>query len=647
MEEPLDLAHLATLGDADFARTIEALAPGHAPELARTIAERPSSTVEPRGFVSDALGRQAIKDLGGAEGPGGLVSGLELDRTIGEGGMGVVRLATQRALGRPVAVKTLRAGGRTEQATLRLLREAWITGALEHPNIVPVHDLGLDETGAPVIVMKRIEGETWESLLGDPTRVAAQEGVVDLLEHHLRIFVQVCRAVSLAHARGILHRDIKPENVMIGRFGEVYLVDWGIAVSLRDDPSGRLPTLAASADMAGTPCYMAPEMLGGGHLDERTDVYLLGSVLHEILTGRAPHEGATFREIVMSIVASQPRLGDEVPRELADVTRRAMRRAKEERFASVDELRARVEWYLAHRGSIALEAAARLRLEALRGLAETEGRERFYRAFSEARFGFQQAVAASADNEAARAGLHEVLVLAVEFELARGTAEGAEAALRELDTPPAALKERVAVALRAREAERARVAELEAVGRALDTTAGVRTRIFVFGILGAAWIVFPFAGPRFEAAHPNISPSDGYLVTLALFGMTAPLVYWARDTLFKTMMNRRVVAAFLVVCALQIGLEVGVQRLGLNGQAWLVLHLYGWFAAGAAASVFVEPRLLPSAVVYLLAFILASSSPSHKWTFAALANVVLYLNVAVAWAPQVARVGLRPPGWKR
>src|SRR5689334_21645835 len=121
---------------------------------------------------------------------------------------------------------------------------------------------------------------------------AAREryGADDLLEYNLSILVQLCSAVSLAHERGVLHRDLKPENVMIGRFGEVYLVDWGIAVSLTADLQGRLPLAAEQNEIAGTPCYMAPEMLGAlGKLSERTDVYLLGAILHENLSGEPPH----------------------------------------------------------------------------------------------------------------------------------------------------------------------------------------------------------------------------------------------------------------------------------------------------------------------------------------------------------------------
>jgi serine/threonine protein kinase len=253
-------------------------------ELEDTIAQSPRSTVEPTMVQVDSIGRRAVAGLDETR-TSQFAEGLALGKTLGEGGMGLVRAATQRSLGRQVAVKTLKPDAKNDQATLRLLREAWVTGSLEHPNIVPVYDLGLGEDGAPVIVLKLIEGSPWSDVARAPADHAE-----DLLEKNLRIFLQVCNAVALAHSRGVIHRDLKLENVMVGRFGEVYLVDWGIAVSLRPDPTGRLPLASEAKEMAGTPAYMAPEMLGSGVLTERTDVYLLGAILHELLvvTRRTP-----------------------------------------------------------------------------------------------------------------------------------------------------------------------------------------------------------------------------------------------------------------------------------------------------------------------------------------------------------------------
>ena len=141
-----------------------------------------------------------------------------------------------------------------------LLREAVITGALEHPNIVPVHMLGRDEDGHPVLVMKRIQGQLWSELLGKAS-----------LDRHLEILKDICNALHYAHSRGVVHLDLKTQNVLIGEFGEVSLLDWGIARRLSDPAPGV---------MLGTPAYMASEMVSGEKLTPLTDVYLLGSTLH-------------------------------------------------------------------------------------------------------------------------------------------------------------------------------------------------------------------------------------------------------------------------------------------------------------------------------------------------------------------------------
>jgi len=264
-----------------------------------------------------------------------LAGRLELHGTLGEGGMGIVRLAEQKALGRRVAVKTLRevhAGDDT--IALKLLQEAWVTGRLEHPNVVPVHDLFVDRDGRPHIVLKRIEGRRWADVMHDRVALEAVFGVGEALEHNLGVFVQVCHAVAFAHQRGIVHRDLKPDNVMIGEFGEVVVLDWGIALALHEDESGRVPHVSSATEAAGTPAYMAPEMLGGEspRIGATTDVYLLGAVLYEILEGKPPHDGESFPAMIASILESKPPLSPHAPAELARIVERAMDADPDARF---------------------------------------------------------------------------------------------------------------------------------------------------------------------------------------------------------------------------------------------------------------------------------------------------------------------------
>jgi len=207
---------------------------------------------------------------------------LELRQKLGEGGMGSVYLAFQESIGREVAVKMLRRDGPSSKAHRLLLEEAWITGRLDHPNIVPVHSVGRDDGENPLIVMKRVQGISWLDAIADPDSLPLYYQGEEELEVLLDIFEQVCRATHFAHTRQILHRDIKPENVMLGAFGEVYLVDWGIAVSMDEDPDHGLPIASHVNVPMGTPCFMAPEMAAGegDKLGPWTDVFLLGATLH-------------------------------------------------------------------------------------------------------------------------------------------------------------------------------------------------------------------------------------------------------------------------------------------------------------------------------------------------------------------------------
>ena len=260
---------------------------------------------------------------------------LDLRETIGEGGMGVVHLARQVPLARDVAVKRPRAVG-NQHAAERVLHEALVTGLLEHPNVIPIHVLGRDEAGTPLIVMKRVEGVSWRDVLADP-EVAPGEGDVNL-EWHLEILIQVCNALRFAHSRGVIHRDIKPENVMLGAFGEVYLVDWGIAVATVDEHDARITHRDDAIGLAGTPAYMAPEMTrdDAREVGARTDVYLLGATLHELLTGAPPHDGASLFEVMLSAYESKPAAYEEdVPAELVTIVHRAMHVSPDARFESV------------------------------------------------------------------------------------------------------------------------------------------------------------------------------------------------------------------------------------------------------------------------------------------------------------------------
>ena len=618
--------NLATLSEDELARTLR-LDSG----AVGTIERDPLATIEPN-RSADSVGLRALQELASNSAGRTLARGLEIRATLGEGGMGIVRLAMQRSLGREVAVKTLKSPVAGEAAVLRLLREAWVTGSLEHPNVVPVYDLALDEGGTPTIVMRRIEGETWERLMHAPEEIERRFGANDALEWNLGILIRVASAVGLAHSRGIIHRDLKPDNVMIGAFSEVYVVDWGIAVSMKDDPAGRLPT--SSSDVAGTPAYMAPEMFGAIQkpISERSDVYLLGGILHEILTGKPPHDTESLRAMLMSAMLSKFEFPSSAPKALADIAHRALARDPEDRFATALELQKRIEWYLRHRGSLALSAEAEAREAELRSAIAANDHDRAHRLFAECRFGFRAALRASADNGDASNGLRRATETVVRFELARGAPEAAAAALAELEAPPTELAERVAHALQLQARERESLLSLQ---RDNDRSTGARTRRFVGVVLGVLWALTPFVGSsierRFEHASVSTLQHGMYVWSVMLTLISGGIAYWARESLLRTTFNRSIFASIFVVFSSQLAMQVGAVLLGLSITTTITLLLLVWFIVASMLTASVDRRLYPAALGYLVAFVASAADASLRWIAIGLANAVLAIVVGLAW----------------
>jgi serine/threonine protein kinase len=247
-----------------------------------------------------------------------------VESQVAQGGMGVIRRAIDRNTGRTVAMKVLRRDiSLSHEDVLRFVREARINAQLEHPNIVPVHELGQDEEGKPFYTMKLVHGVTLEDILANIARGDAETLSQFSLAALLTIFEKVCDAVAFAHSRGIVHRDLKPSNVMVEKFGEVLVLDWGMAKALGRASSQEAPAQSSSplpaANMnlrdvrltaqclLGTPSFMAPEQVENGPVDERTDIYALGGILYQILTLRPPHEEGEVYEMLDRIRSGQIR----------------------------------------------------------------------------------------------------------------------------------------------------------------------------------------------------------------------------------------------------------------------------------------------------------------------------------------------------
>lgn len=295
----------------------------------------------------------------------------ELHATLGEGGMGEVLLCRDRRIGREIAMKVIRRGheaGPTLRA--RFLREARVQGQLEHPAVVPVYDLADDGGGSAFFTMKRVRGETLEAVLERLGTGNPHAGAEYTRHKLLAAFARVCLAVHFAHTRGVVHRDLKPSNVMLGDFGEVYVLDWGVAkvegveeeleesgerIALREHEP--LPTTAAGT-VLGTPGYMAPEQTRGEPVDARTDVYALGAILFELLTLTPLHAQR-----------ARGTGGDDVPPELAAAWQKATAPRPEDRFQTARELHDAVERFLSgDRDLTARKALAAEHLAAARRL---------------------------------------------------------------------------------------------------------------------------------------------------------------------------------------------------------------------------------------------------------------------------------------
>jgi len=232
----------------------------------------------------------------------------EVRGPLGAGGMGEVALVRDRRIGRDVARKTIRAdrGPRDEALSNRFIREARIQGQLEHPSLVPLYDLAIDERGRIYFTMKRVRGVTLSAILRAPD---AHPGFT---RHKLlTAFCSVCLAVDYAHRRGVVHRDLKPDNVMLGDFGEVYVLDWGVAKlagvgeaagGAHEPVDAGVANATAVGALVGTPGYMAPEQARGeaSAVGPRADVYALGAILFELLTGERLHAGSDVLSLLDS-----------------------------------------------------------------------------------------------------------------------------------------------------------------------------------------------------------------------------------------------------------------------------------------------------------------------------------------------------------
>ena len=260
---------------------------------------------------------------------------------VGRGGLGRVLRARDTALGRPVAIKELLVAG--EAAQRRFVREALITARLQHPAIVPIYDAGEGTEREPFYAMRLVSGRSLGDVLAGTRTLEERLALLPSL-------ITVADAMAYAHGQKIIHRDLKPHNVLVGAFGEIVVIDWGLAKDLaaaEDEAGESARTTASSLEtldgaVMGTPAYMSPEQANGDEVDERADVYALGAILYHLIAGSAPHTGGSLDEMLVKIsegdVVPLSEREPDVPADLAAIVGKAMASDKTQRYRTAREL---------------------------------------------------------------------------------------------------------------------------------------------------------------------------------------------------------------------------------------------------------------------------------------------------------------------
>ena len=318
-------------------------------ELPQSIAVGETLDASPPSLVQGQGGDDAI-DICGLEGS----QRYEFLGELGRGGMGKILRAEDRQLQRQIAIKTVLPNTELTRPQERLVAEARLTGQLEHPSIIPVYELGQLEDGEPYYTMRVVTERSLETILesmrqGDPEAPS--------LLHLVQIIRQVCLAIQYAHERGIIHRDLKPENILVGHYGEVFVIDWGIAKVLEDIGDAPSPTLDAEdepGELVGTPQYMAPEQAQGEHdrIGACTDVYALGALLYEVMTLEPVFTSPTLLGLIMAISGKDPTPpserapGRNIPGPLEEICLRALAKESEDRYPSAQAVAEELELFM-------------------------------------------------------------------------------------------------------------------------------------------------------------------------------------------------------------------------------------------------------------------------------------------------------------
>jgi eukaryotic-like serine/threonine-protein kinase len=552
---------------------------------------------------------------------------LTLKEILGVGGEGYVQMAVQESLNRHIAVKRILGDWSHSKKIKNLISEARLAGALEHPNIIPIHMLAQTSEGEVLLLMKRVEGASLSTQLKTIGPLWHKDKA-DVLGRYLTLFLSVCRAVEYAHSRGILHLDIKPDNIMIGDYGEVYLVDWGIAEHERDIPN--LP----EGQIAGTPHFMASEMV----FDKRSttqlsDVALLGTTLHTLLMGEMRYQGGDILEVMMHAKDAHPfKYPKGVHKELGAIINKACAKDPQDRFSSVAALRLSLEGYLEHRISFDLvQEGETILQELLKILRETRDEEskinsdHFRELALTCRVTFERALHIWSENWTAQIGLDQLFSCWAEFELKQGQVSVAETLIKALLSAPPQLNKALALARKKQESQSLATEKLREIERVLSfrsTSKYHKFSLILNGIFwsSAMWVISALnqRGTLLFDQQMNLELST-YAGVISLISIG---LFWSLFT--DTLWRKRFTFAFLGylvimylnrVISIQIGLPIE-HSLPIDGllftlfmiQLSSLIHPLMWISALICMGVTFGALFWPHWAIDLLGFAVLSAN---------------------------------------
>lgn len=365
---------------------------------------------------------------------------------IARGGMGVVFKGCQSSLQREIAIKKIINDNEVNRS--KFLCESIVTAHLDHPNIVPVHELAENEDGEAFLAMKLVAGHEWKKLLYPKKSSEIELAKKYDLQAHLQVLLNVCNAVAYAHSKEIAHCDLKPSNVMVGEFGEVLVMDWGIAVDIGAEKRGLTIHKSMVDAPMGTPYYMPGELASGSgdEIGPWTDVYLLGGILYELLMRKPPHKGNTMTAIFAAIMGKQPEFSKNIPEELKEICLKALAKDTSARYQSVAKFSIAIKEYMKHRESLLISQQAQTTLlSCLESDLKTHDANFLYSEYAQAVSGFEQALKLWDANKDALYGKEKAKFAYAEMALKEGDFGLAEAQLNMLveDAKVIALKAKI------------------------------------------------------------------------------------------------------------------------------------------------------------------------------------------------------------